>query len=74
MIQITQESKEAVQQAVREGRIDAAEISQPNFIDGIILKMQEMGVVDAMSHHGCGSICRGLDIRCGIRIGIWKRD
>ena len=46
MIQITQESKEAVLAAIKQGRIDAADISQPNFIDGIILKMHEIGVVE----------------------------
>ena len=45
-----QESKEQVLMSIKQGRIDAAEISQPNFIDGIILKMQEMGVADALRH------------------------
>jgi hypothetical protein len=50
MLQIVQESKEQVLEAIRQGRIDAADISQPNFIDGIILKMKEMGVVEELSH------------------------
>jgi hypothetical protein len=50
MIQITQESKEEVLSAIKQGRIDAADISQPNFIDGIILKMKEKGVVDELRH------------------------
>jgi len=50
MIQITQESKEKVLEAIRQGRIDAADISQPNFIDGIILKMETLGVVDLLRH------------------------
>lgn len=50
MIQITQESKAEVLAAIRQGRIDAADISQPNFIDEIILKMQGMGVVDELRH------------------------
>jgi len=36
--------------SVKQGRIDAADISQPNFIDGIILKMKELGVVDELRH------------------------
>jgi len=50
MIRITQESKEEVLAGIKLGRIDAAEISQPNFIDGIILKMQEVGVADELCH------------------------
>jgi len=50
MLQIVQESKEKVLAAVRQGRIDAADISQPNFIDGIILKMKEIGVVGELCH------------------------
>jgi hypothetical protein len=50
MLQISQESKEKVLESVRRGRIDAADISQPNFIDGIILKMREVGVVDELCH------------------------
>ena len=50
MLEIIQESKEQVLEAIRQGRIDGADISQPNFIDGIILKMKEMGVVDELCH------------------------
>jgi len=50
MLQITQESKESVLEAIKQGRIDAADISQPNFIDSIILKMQKLGVTDLLSH------------------------
>ena len=50
MLQISQESKEKVLASIRRGRIDAAEVSQPNFIDGIILKMRELGVVDELRH------------------------
>ena len=50
MLQIVQESKEKVLASIKQGRIDAAEISQPNFIDGIILKMQELGVVEDLCH------------------------
>ena len=50
MIQISQESKEKVLEAISQGRIDAADISQPNFIDSIIQKMQEIGVVEELCH------------------------
>jgi len=50
MIEIAQESKEKVMEAIRQGRIDAADISQPNFIDEIILRMKEKGVVGALSN------------------------
>jgi hypothetical protein len=50
MIQISEESKSAVMRSIEQGRIDAADISQPNFIDGIILKMQELGVVSELRH------------------------
>ena len=50
MIQIAQESKEKVLVVIQQDRIDAADVSQPNFIDGIILKMQELGVVGELCH------------------------
>jgi hypothetical protein len=50
MLQIVQESKEKVLKLIKQGRIDAADISQPNFIDGIILKMKKLGVVDKLCH------------------------
>jgi len=45
MIQISQESKEQVLKLIHQGRIDAADISQPNFIDSILQKMQKMGLL-----------------------------
>jgi hypothetical protein len=50
MIQISQESKEKVLEAISQGRIDGADISQPNFIDVIIQKMNEIGVVGELCH------------------------
>jgi len=50
MLQIIQENKEKVLKSLSKGRIDAAEINQPNFIDGIILKMQEIGLLDELCH------------------------
>ena len=37
-------------ESIKQGRIDAADISQPNFIDSIILKMQDMGLVEELRH------------------------
>ena len=50
MIQISQESKEQVLKLIHQGRIDAADISQPNFIDSILLKMQKMGLLSELTH------------------------
>ena len=50
MIKITKENKNKVIETIKEGRIDAAEISRPNFIDEIILKMKKLGVSDELSH------------------------
>jgi hypothetical protein len=49
MLQIIQENKEKVIEQIKQGRIDAADISQPNFIDGIVLKMNELGVLGKLS-------------------------
>jgi hypothetical protein len=50
MLQISQESKEKVIASIKQGRIDAADISQPNFIDGIIMKMQELTVLECLGN------------------------
>jgi len=50
MLNISQESKEKVLAGLKQGRIDAAAISQPNFIDEIILKMKGLGVTDTFNH------------------------
>lgn len=50
MIQISRESKEKVLAAIKRGRIDAADINQPNFIDRMILKMKSLGVIGELSH------------------------
>ena len=49
MIQICQESKEEVLRSIKAGQIDAADISRPNFIDRIILKMERLGVTNELS-------------------------
>ena len=50
MISIVQENKAAVLEKIRLGRIDGARISERNFVETIILKMLEMGIVDELSH------------------------
>ncbi len=43
MIQICRKDKEKVFEAIRTGKIDAAEMSFPNLIDDIILTMKKRG-------------------------------
>ena len=50
MLKIVQESKARALEAIKQGRIDVADISQPNFIDEIILKMQRLGVISELSN------------------------
>jgi hypothetical protein len=50
MIQLSKENKEQILASIRQGRIDAADISQPNFIDEIIIKMYKLGVVGELRH------------------------
>jgi hypothetical protein len=50
MLQISQESKEKVLVSIQKGRIDSVDISQPNFIDGIIQKMEKIGVLGELRH------------------------
>ena len=46
MIQICQKDKEKVYDAIRTGKIDAAEMSFPNLMDDIILTMKGRGLID----------------------------
>jgi hypothetical protein len=50
MIQTSRESKEKVLASIKQGRIDAADISQPNFIDEIMLKMRSLGVISELRY------------------------
>ena len=50
MLKISQESKEKVLSSIRQGRIDGADISTPDFIDGIILEMQRNGVLEELQN------------------------
>jgi len=50
MLQISQTNKERVLSSIYQGRIDAADISQPNFIDEIIIEMHSLGVLDELTH------------------------
>lgn len=49
MIQICQNEKEKVYEAIRTGKIDAAEMSFPNLIDDIILTMKKAGLTDLLA-------------------------
>lgn len=48
MIQITTKDKEKVLEAIRQGKIDAADLSYPNLIDAIILKMKQEGLLELL--------------------------
>ena len=50
MMSIVQENKEAVLERIRVGRIEGARISERNFVETIIKKMLEMGILDELSH------------------------
>lgn len=52
MIQICRKDKEKVFDAIRTGKIDAAEMSFPNLIDDIILTMKKGGL-QTSSHRPC---------------------
>ena len=49
MMSIVQENKAAVLEKIRLGRIDGAQISERNFVETIILKMLETGILDELS-------------------------
>ena len=48
MLKIAKKSKTNILNSIQNGRIGAVDISQPNFIDEIILKMHENGVVNKL--------------------------
>ena len=48
MIQISTKDKERVLEAIRKGTIDAADVSFPNLIDAIILKMKQEGILELL--------------------------
>ena len=48
MIQICRKDKEKVYEAIRTGKIDAAEMSFPNLIDDILLTMKKRGLIDLL--------------------------
>jgi hypothetical protein len=48
MLKITKKSKANILDSIQKGEIDAVDISNPNFIDEIILKMHENGVIDEL--------------------------
>ena len=50
MIQICRNDREKVYEAIRTGKIDAAEMSFPNLIDDIILTMNRRGLTDLLTY------------------------
>lgn len=48
MIKVSTKDKEKVLKAISEGRIDAADISFPNIIDAMILKMKTEGILEQL--------------------------
>jgi hypothetical protein len=50
MMKIHQAGQEGILKKIREGRIDGAAVSVENFIDTIIKKMKELGVIDELKH------------------------
>ena len=49
MIQISKNEKEKVLEAIKKGKIDAADISLPNLIDSILLAMHKKGVTQLLA-------------------------
>ena len=49
MIQLCRKDKEKVYDAIRSGKIDAAELALPNLIDDIILTMKKHGLLELLS-------------------------
>ncbi|ADL42645.1 transposase IS4 family protein [Caldicellulosiruptor obsidiansis OB47] len=47
---ISKKDKERVLEAIRKGAIDAADLSFPNLIDAIILKMKREGIIELLEH------------------------
>lgn len=48
MIQKSTKDKEKVLEAIRQGKIDAADVSYPNLIDTMILKMKQEGILELL--------------------------
>lgn len=49
MIQICRKDKKKVYEAIRTGKIDAAEMSFPNLIDDILLTLKRRGLTDLLA-------------------------
>ena len=49
MLQLSKNDKDKVLEAIKEGRIDAADVSFPNLIDTIVLKMKNIGLIDKLA-------------------------
>ena len=49
MLQLSKNDKDMVLDAIKTGNIDAADISFPNLIDSIVLKMKKIGLISRLS-------------------------
>jgi hypothetical protein len=49
MLQLSKNDKNKVLEALKAGKIDLADLSFPNFIDTIILKMKNIGLISKLS-------------------------
>ena len=50
MIQLSQENREEILKNIEVGNIDSAGVSFPNFIDTILIKIKDMGLIDKISN------------------------
>ena len=49
MIQLSKQDKEHVLTAIKNGHIDAADLTLPNLVDSMVLLMKKMGIINALS-------------------------
>jgi hypothetical protein len=50
MLRISKANQEEIREKIREGRIEGAALGRENFVDTIIKKMKELGVIDDLKH------------------------
>jgi hypothetical protein len=50
MLRIHKANQEVIREKIREGRIEGATLGKENFVDTIIKKMKEWGVIDDLTY------------------------
>ncbi|MDR2094132.1 MAG: hypothetical protein LBP76_01265, partial [Treponema sp.] len=50
MLRIHKADQEVIREKIREGRIEGAALGRENFVDIIIKKMKELGVIEDLKH------------------------